>query len=236
MPIYRELRIKWSVFHRLLRLIDERLRYGTVGLQITLRRRRELLLDYSGLLRARGFTAGRYSPETILPFTLDERALMQRWKQYVQVKICARLLTKSLTQRRLARVVRVVFDGWRTGIGPKQRRRAAQKLAAAERAVSVGILKTTSAGRDGNPKRDSECLGESEVRRVSESLISAAALAQQPVRQLSQAFAERRAQADLQIARRTVVAGWRGSLARDIGLRHIRQEWRVKRAARQEPT
>lgn len=54
MPLYHELRVKWSVFHRLLALTNERLRYGTPGLVTGLRRRQELLLDYSSLLRERG--------------------------------------------------------------------------------------------------------------------------------------------------------------------------------------
>lgn len=54
MPLYHELRVKWSVFHRLLALTSERLRYGTPGLVTGLRRRQELLLDYSNLLRERG--------------------------------------------------------------------------------------------------------------------------------------------------------------------------------------
>lgn len=54
MPLYRELRVKWSVFHRLLELTDHRLRYGTQGLPAILQRRRELLLDYSSLLKERG--------------------------------------------------------------------------------------------------------------------------------------------------------------------------------------
>lgn len=54
MHVYRELRVKWSFFHRLLRLTDERLRYGTPGLSVLLRRRRELLLGFSDLLKERG--------------------------------------------------------------------------------------------------------------------------------------------------------------------------------------
>lgn len=51
-----------------------------------------------------------------------------------------------------------------------------------------------------------------------------------------QMLAERRAEADLKVARRTIVAGWRGALTRGIGLRQARQEHRLKKAARQEPT
>lgn len=54
MPLFRELRVKWSVFHRLLELTDHRMRYGTSDLPAILRRRRELLLDYSRLLKERG--------------------------------------------------------------------------------------------------------------------------------------------------------------------------------------
>ena len=54
MPLYHELRVKWSVFHRLLALTNERLRYGTPGLATSLRRRQEHFLGYSNLLRKRG--------------------------------------------------------------------------------------------------------------------------------------------------------------------------------------
>ena len=54
MPLFRELRVKWFVFHRLLELTDQRMRYGTPDLPAILRRRRELLLDYSCLLKERG--------------------------------------------------------------------------------------------------------------------------------------------------------------------------------------
>lgn len=54
MPLFRELRVKWSVFHHLLELLDHRMRYGTPDLPAILRRRRELLLDYSCLLKERG--------------------------------------------------------------------------------------------------------------------------------------------------------------------------------------
>lgn len=54
MPLFRELRVKWSVFHRLLELTDRRMRYGTPDLPAILRRRRELLLGYSCLLEERG--------------------------------------------------------------------------------------------------------------------------------------------------------------------------------------
>lgn len=54
MPLFRVLRVKWSVFHRLLELTNHRMLYGTPDLPATLRRRRELLLDYSRLLQERG--------------------------------------------------------------------------------------------------------------------------------------------------------------------------------------
>lgn len=54
MPLYRELRVKWLVFHRLLDLTEDRIRCGTPGTPAVLRRRKELLLGYSDLLRERG--------------------------------------------------------------------------------------------------------------------------------------------------------------------------------------
>lgn len=64
MPLYRELRVKWSVFHRLLELTDDRMRHGTPDLPATLRRRRELLFGYSRLLQERG---GIFSLRPISP-------------------------------------------------------------------------------------------------------------------------------------------------------------------------
>lgn len=92
MPLYRQLRVKWSVFHRLLSLTDTRLRYGTPGLPARLKRRRELMLGYSQLLRERGFVPGRYAPEVLVPATVDVQALMQRWKQHTQGRASARFL------------------------------------------------------------------------------------------------------------------------------------------------
>lgn len=57
-----------------------------------------------------------------------------------------------------------------------------------------------------------------------------------PDQRQQQTFAQGRAEADLRIARRTVVAGWRGALTREIRMRQARQEWRLKKAARLEPT
>lgn len=59
MPLFRELRVKWSVFHRLLELVGDRMRHGTPDLPAILRRRRELLLGFSRLLQERGETQCR---------------------------------------------------------------------------------------------------------------------------------------------------------------------------------
>lgn len=103
MPLYRQLRVKWSVFHRLLSLIDTRLRYGTPGLAALLKRRRELMLGYSRLLHERGFIPGRYAPAVLLPATLDQLALMQRWKQHTQGRASARFLGEVCNHRGLKR-------------------------------------------------------------------------------------------------------------------------------------
>ncbi|CAM9742176.1 unnamed protein product, partial [Sphacelaria rigidula] len=264
MPLYRELRMKWSVFHLLLRSINERLKYGTPGEKLHLRgrlptmlgRRRELLLGYSNHLRASGFTGGRYAPEVLLPVTLDELAMMQRWKQHVQAKKSADLVTDSFRKRRHARIVRVVFDGWRTGIGPKQRNRAQAKAAATAGAAKEAFLaeKFTKASATLGETRTSEAdVVEKYVQVNRESWVfrpgssPAATVMMVPsdgwsefdgtvIWQPRKGFAEKRAKADLKVARRTVVAAWRGSLARDIGLRQAKQQRKTKQLARREPT
>lgn len=259
-------------------------------------RRRELLLGYSNHLRASGFTGGRYAPEVLLPVTLDELAMMQRWKQHVQAKKSADLVTDSFRKRRHARIVRVVFDGWRTGIGPKQRIRAQAKAAATAGAAKEAFLaeKFTKASATLGETRTSEadvvekyvqvnreswvfrrqltrfwffvvpCLqlvkggktpwrsGDAPLMRnvpgVSSAGSSPAATVMMVpsdgwsefdgtvIWQPRKGFAEKRAKADLKVARRTVVAAWRGSLARDIGLRQAKQQRKTKQLARREPT
>lgn len=49
-------------------------------------------------------------------------------------------------------------------------------------------------------------------------------------------FVEARVRVDLAVARRTVISGWRGALTRAIRLRQAKQEWRVKREGRRQPT
>lgn len=253
MPVYRQLRIKWSVFHHLLRLTDERLQYGTPCLPATLRRRRELLIGYSDLLRTRGFVPGRYAPEVFQSSTLDERALIQRWKQCVQERACARLLVETLQRRRLSRIARVVFDGWRTGIGPRQRRRvesiapitlmaatlaAATPLEAAELEASAGGNSTqASACPHGEEPRLALTARSWAADHVPGQGCAAQCAAQlQPAQERRQSFAERRADADLKVAQRTIIAGWRGALTRIIQLRQTREEKRLKKSARHEPT
>lgn len=85
-----------------------------------------------------GFVPGHYSPEVLLPATLDPLALIQRWKQYTQGRAVSRLLVDSLIRRRHHRVARVAFDGWRKGMGPRQRRAAAAMEAAIVAAAAVG--------------------------------------------------------------------------------------------------
>lgn len=220
MPLYRELRIKWSVFRRLLGQTGERLRYGTPGLTVELRRRRALLLGYSKLLRARGFTQGRYAPEVILPYTCGVNALFQRWKQHTQGNVCARFLVDTQRRRRHIQVVRVAFDGWRTGIGPKQLRANAS---AALRRLAAGVPSSVL-----NSTTSVNC-----PREVQEDIELAGARTTWGARQ---SFVELRANADLRVARRTVVAGWRGALTREIWLRQGRADRLLKKAARQEPT
>lgn len=264
------------------------------GLPTILGRRRELLLGYSNHLRASGLTVGRYAPDVLLPVTLDERAMMQRWKQYVQGKTSAYLITDSFRKLRHSRVARVVFDGWRTGIGPKQRNRARAKAAARAEVAKEVLLAEELTKVSETPGETQTCeaevtekyvkvsgqVGFSDINSASFFFATSSQLAeggQEPMRsgvvsltrnapgvspaesipaataivmpadewseahgnavwRPRKAFAERRAEADLKVARRTVVAAWRGSLAREIGLRQARQQRKVKQLARREPT
>ncbi|CAM9677532.1 unnamed protein product, partial [Laminaria digitata] len=207
-----------------------------------------------------GFIPGRYAPEVILPATLDPLALVQRWKQHTQGRVTARLLGESLTRRRLARVARVVFHGWRTGVGPRQEREtqamaAALSTAATGVGVAVGVGGVGVAGAGDRDTLTAEQGGDGVVTVTSMKGTAASAddtlEGQQQQQQVEdgfsvrrrrggsvwrQTFAERRAEADLRIARRTVVAGWRAALTRELVLRQAKQEWRLKKAARLEPT
>ncbi|CAM9425409.1 unnamed protein product, partial [Hapterophycus canaliculatus] len=251
MPLFRELRVKWSVFNRLLELTDHRMRFGTPDMPAILGRRRDLLLDYSRLLEERGFVPGRFCPDVILPATLDPPALIQRWKQYTQVRAAARFLRVSLRRRYGHRVARVAFDGWRTGLGPKQHREAAamkdalahatgeatacvvvsaRPVARAAMEASVGYLEEEHEEHDGDEEDDS-------VADVAETVAQCTGAGNPSRRERRKvAFVEARVDADLKVARRTVIAGWRGALTRDIGLRHMKQEFRLKKEARRHPT
>lgn len=142
-----------------------------------------------------------------------------------------------LRRRRLARVTRVAFDGWRTGIGPRQRR-AALRLAAAIRAAGAGSAPPSAVDADTPPPRIAVIAPVKANHTVNTNDAVAVAHHEQtrPQVRRQQVFAERRAEADLKVARRTVVAGWRGALTREIGLRQARQHHTLKRAARREPT
>lgn len=93
-----------------------------------------------------GFVPGYYAPEVLLPATLDPLALVQRWKQYTQGRAVSRFLGDSLTRRRRHRVARVAFDGWRTGLGPRQRReaKAMKTTVSATASASEAKLETRS--------------------------------------------------------------------------------------------
>lgn len=218
MPLFRELRIKWSVFHRLLRLVDERLRYGTPGMLQTLRRRRELLLGFSNLLRDRGFVRGRYASEVLSRATLDERALFQRWKQYAQGHAYGRLLAETLCRRRLARLGRIVLVAWRTGMNPTRR------VAVTVPAVTVPAERRMKDKIEGGGES-----GDSEAER-------SASPGPWGTQHLRATFVEQRANADLESCRKTVVAAWRGALSRAIWLRQLEADRRLKISAKSEPT
>ncbi|CAM9303164.1 unnamed protein product [Ectocarpus fasciculatus] len=259
MPLFRVLRVKWSVFHRLLELTNHRMLYGTPDLPATLRRRRDLLLDYSRLLQERGFVAGRYAPEVLLPATLDPSALFQRWKQYTQARAASRFLRCSLRRRHLHRVARVAFDGWRTGLGPRQVRRAAAMRAATTEAAAgaAAAAAHSDAAAMGVPARSPrrtptedvvEIIEEEEDEEEGEEdggVATGGAQAGEPRRggdgSLQQrvqkvSLVEARVEADLKVARRTVIVGWRSALTRTIGLRHAQHEHRLKEGARRIPT
>lgn len=213
MALYRHLRIKWSIFNKLLLLVDQRIRYGTPGLAPLLRRRRELLLGFSELLRARGFVRGRYSPEVLLPSTLDTRAQFQRWKQYVQGITCSRLLVETQRRRRDGRIMYIAFKSWKMGIGSYRITVPTTATTATTRESPAGYSSWEKASEDGAAVREDRMLWDKR-----------------------QTFVERRANADLRVARRTVLAAWRGSMTREIWLRQMREDRRMKKAARMEPT
>ncbi|CAM9231173.1 unnamed protein product, partial [Ectocarpus sp. 13 AM-2016] len=260
MPLFRVLRVKWSMFHRLLELTNHRMLYGTPDLPATLRRRRELLLDYSRLLQERGFVPGRYDPEVLLPATLDPSALFQRWKQYTQERAAARFLRCSLRHRHLHRVARVTFDGWRTGLGPTQARRAAEMRAAPTEAEAGATATQSDAEAIGVPGRSlkrtlTEDVGEiieedeeeeEEAEEEDGGIATGGAQTGDPrrsrrgedgnLRQQKVSWVEARVEADLRVARRTVISGWRSALTRTIGLRQAKREHQLKEGARRIPT
>lgn len=195
----------------------------------------------------------------LLPATLDLRALLQRWKQYTQLRLAVRLLDEALRRRRFSRVTRVAFDGWQTGLGPKQKRAAtamafalAEVGTAAVAAPAVAAVVVASTSGAFQFKTKTKSLGvidieeDDDVGAVANDEVVAAIEAETERQGLQtmvhhrtrrqQAFDERRAEADLKVVRRNVVAGWKGALARNIKMKQMRQEWRVKKAARRVPT
>lgn len=200
-----------------------------------------------------GFVPGRYCPEALLPATLDPPALIQRWKQYTQARAAARFLRDSLRRRHRHRVARFAFDGWRTGLGPKQRReasamkdalaRGATGIAPATRVMSARGVARDAVGDTGHCSEEEQEEdeggeeGDDSVADVTETVVQrpGAALPSRGERQ-KVAFVEARVDADLKVARRTVIAGWRSALTRAIGLRHAKQGFRLKKEARRHPT
>lgn len=224
-----------------------------------------------------GFVPGRYAPEVLLPATLDPLALIQRWKQYTQGRVASRFLEDSLGRRYLHRVVRVAFDGWRTGLGPRQRREAAaMKTAAAaaaaarseasSAAASVGLARPLSRNTKqvvaitSEEKAEEEEEEEEEGKEGNGDYVSGGGAAgvaagveadgrgerqheygaregsKQRRRQQKTSFTEARVLADLAVARRTVIAGWKSALTRTITLRQAKQEHRLKKQGRLHPT
>ncbi|CAM9821927.1 unnamed protein product, partial [Ectocarpus sp. 4 AP-2014] len=256
MPLFRVLRVKWSVFHRLLELTNHRMLYGTPDLPAALRRRRKLLLDYSRLLQERGFVPGRYAPEVLLPATLDPSALFQRWKQHTQARAAARFLRCSLRRRHLHRVARVTFDGWRTGLGPRQVQRAAEMRAAPTQEEAGATAAQSDDAAIRVPGRSlkrtltedaGEIIEEEEEEEEEDSGIATRGAQTGDsrrsrrgedgnLRQQKVSWVEARVEADLKVARRTVIAGWRSALTRTIGLRQAKREHQLKEAARRIPT
>lgn len=224
-----------------------------------------------------GFVPGRYAPEVLLPATLDPLALLQRWKQYTQGRAASRFLGESLRRRHLHRVARVAFEGWRTGLGPRQRREAAALkavVAAAATARSEASAAAASVERAHPLRRNTkqrvlvrvEENGEEEEEEDEEGEESeddydsgdgdagvAAGVGEggrgrrqhehavvdgfnQRGRANKASFIEAHVLADLAVARRTVIAGWKSALTRAIGLRQARQEHRLKKQGRRHPT
>ena len=232
-----------------------------------------LSLSLSRPVRRPGFVPGRYAPEVLLPATLDPTALIQRWKQYTQWRAASRFLRESLRRRHLHRVVRVAFDGWRTGLGPKQRREAAAMkaaMAAATGGRSEAPATPTISGALGQPvgrtarqdaaprlvEAEEEEEEEEEERDLEEGEHNGddgvyggnddvdemdhaggrEERSRQRRRRQEASSIECRAKIDLAAARRTVIAGWKTSLPRTIGIRQAKQEHLVKKQARRHPT
>ncbi|CAM9849638.1 unnamed protein product, partial [Discosporangium mesarthrocarpum] len=245
MPLYRNLRSKWAVITALLSAVDSRLRYGTPDLLQTLRRRRELLLGFSHLLERRGLVPGRYCPAVLLPATLDRRAILQRWVQYTQLQVASRMLCSSLRVRGRFRGSRVAFDGWRWGLPPSAAaayRVRAPEGAEREKLADVGRADKDLEGEEGSDisamKYGNGRLNDLERRGFGDFRdgfrhrgwdCKWVVRGKKPLPEL-------RAEADLEVMRRTVVAAWRGSLVRTIVSRQRRHMTRLKRSARMEPT
>lgn len=73
-------------------------------------------------------------------------------------------------------------------------------------------------GAQAGDSRESRRGGDGNLRRQKVSLVEA------------------RVEADLKVARRTVIAGWRSALTRTIGLRQAKHEHQLKERARRIPT
>ncbi|CAM9316446.1 unnamed protein product, partial [Choristocarpus tenellus] len=235
MPLYRHLRIKWAVFQKLLAAVEYRFCYGTDGLPQRLRRCSELLLGFSALLKGRGLVPGYYCPSVLLPATLDFRALFQRWKQHTQQRAMRRLLESLLNERRRLRQLRGVFRAWHMGFPPA----AAATTSATQVELTGGNEKETV---EWGGATVADVGGEGKNSRVSDEgeenymCLRGCVRVREGREGTKKPFGELQVDSDLEVVRKTIVTEWKRSIVHAIGWRQRREEVRLKRTARIQPT
>lgn len=114
MPSYYEKKLKWRMFNKWLRYINEKYTYRSPGLLDELKRREELLLAFSdGLMQASKSELGEEH------FHLSLKGILQRWIEFTQKKVTRNRLVKLSRLRLNLAVKRRVFTVLRRGIRPR---------------------------------------------------------------------------------------------------------------------
>ena len=114
MPKYYEARLKWTMFNKWLRFINENYMFRSPGLVAELNRRQDLLLRFSnGLIEASKTTNGEEH------FHLSLRGIFQRWIEFTQKQVTRKQLV-TLSRRRLDLATkRRVFTALERGLRPR---------------------------------------------------------------------------------------------------------------------